>query len=116
MNLEIILGVVMFTAIVLALVAIILFARARLVSSGDVTIRINGEKEVTAPAGGKLLQTLANSGIFLSSACGGGGNSTTTGQTVTIGEQLASLEKAYAEGLVTEKEYKQQRKKILDGE
>ena len=50
------------------------------------------------------------------SACGGGGNSTTTVQTVTIGEQLASLEKAYAEGLVTEKEYKQQRKKILDGE
>ncbi|GGN32658.1 MULTISPECIES: NADH:ubiquinone reductase (Na(+)-transporting) subunit F [Marinomonas] len=72
-NLEIILGVVMFTAIVLALVAIILAARARLVSTGDVTIRINGEKEVTAPAGGKLLQTLANSGIFLSSACGGGG-------------------------------------------
>ncbi len=72
-NLEIILGVVMFTAIVLALVAIILAARARLVSTGDVTIRINGEKEITAPAGGKLLQTLANSGVFLSSACGGGG-------------------------------------------
>ena len=50
------------------------------------------------------------------SACGGGGNSTTTVQTATIGEQLASLEEAYAEGLVTEKEYKQQRKKILDGE
>ena len=50
------------------------------------------------------------------SACGGGGNSTTTVQTVTIGDQLASLEKAYAEGLVTEKEYKDQRKKILDGQ
>ncbi|SBV93142.1 Na(+)-translocating NADH-quinone reductase subunit F [uncultured Alphaproteobacteria bacterium] len=66
-------GVGMFTAIVLSLVAIILFARSRLVSSGDVTIEINGERDVTVPAGGKLLQTLASNKIFLSSACGGGG-------------------------------------------
>lgn len=59
MNLEIFLGVAMFTAIVLALVAIILGARAQLVSSGDVQILINGEKTITVPAGGKLLQTLA---------------------------------------------------------
>ena len=72
---EIILGVIMFTTVVLALVAVILFARAKLVSSGDVTIEINGdpEKSIKAPAGGKLLQTLAGQGIFLSSACGGGG-------------------------------------------
>lgn len=47
------------------------------------------------------------------SACGGGGNSTTNVQAISIGEQLESLEKAYADGLVTEKEYKDQRKKIL---
>jgi Na+-transporting NADH:ubiquinone oxidoreductase subunit F len=41
---EIILGVVMFTVIVLSLVAIILSARAKLVSSGNVKIVINGEK------------------------------------------------------------------------
>jgi len=72
---EIILGVVMFTAVVLALVAVILSARAKLVSSGEVTIEINGdpEKSLTAAAGDKLLQTLANNGVFLSSACGGGG-------------------------------------------
>ncbi len=72
---EIILGVVMFTGMVLTLVAIILSARAQLVSSGDVTIEINGdpEKSITAPAGDKLLQTLASNGVFLSSACGGGG-------------------------------------------
>ncbi|GAA4651652.1 NADH:ubiquinone reductase (Na(+)-transporting) subunit F [Kistimonas scapharcae] len=71
----IILGVVMFTLIVLSLVAIILAARSRLVSTGDVTIEINGDptKTITAQAGGKLLQTLAGQGIFLSSACGGGG-------------------------------------------
>ncbi|MBX2808220.1 MAG: NADH:ubiquinone reductase (Na(+)-transporting) subunit F [Cellvibrionaceae bacterium] len=74
MNIEIVLGVTMFTAIVLALVVIILSARAKLVSSGDVTITVNKEKKITVPAGGKLLQTLAESGLFLPSACGGGGS------------------------------------------
>lgn len=74
MTLEIVLGVVMFTIIVLALVAIILSARAKLVASGDVKILVNNEKEIVTPAGGKLLQTLANSGLFLPSACGGGGS------------------------------------------
>lgn len=73
MNFEIFLAIGMFTAIVLALVVMILVARARLVSDGDVTITINGERTITVPAGGKLLQTLAGNDIFLSSACGGGG-------------------------------------------
>ena len=70
---EIFLGIAMFTAIVLALAIFIIFARSRLVSAGDVTININHERDITVPAGGKLLQTLADNGIFLSSACGGGG-------------------------------------------
>lgn len=72
---EIFLGVAMFTIIVLALVVIILAAKAKLVSSGDITISINDEsdKNVTTQAGGKLLGSLANAGIFISSACGGGG-------------------------------------------
>ena len=74
MNLEIILGVAMFTAVVLALVVVILSARSKLVSSGDVTIMVNHEKKITVPAGGKLLQTLAEAGLFLPSACGGGGS------------------------------------------
>ncbi|SEK65574.1 Na+-transporting NADH:ubiquinone oxidoreductase subunit F [Colwellia chukchiensis] len=71
----IILGVSMFTVIVLALVMVILFAKSKLVSSGDVTININGdpEKAVTTAAGGKLLGALADQGIFVPSACGGGG-------------------------------------------
>lgn len=73
MNTEILLGVGMFTVIVLSLVGIILFARSKLVASGDVTIEINNERSITVPAGGKLLQTLASQDIFLSSACGGGG-------------------------------------------
>src|SRR5690554_1124230 len=69
----IVMGVVMFTVIVLSLVFLILAARAQLVSSGKVKILINDEKTVEAEAGGKLLQTLAAQNIFLSSACGGGG-------------------------------------------
>lgn len=73
---ELILGVVVFTLILLALVLVILFARAKLVPTGDITISINGDPEksfVTQP-GGKLLGTLAGAGVFVSSACGGGGS------------------------------------------
>ncbi len=73
MDLTIVFGVGMFTVIVLLLVAVILFARSYLVSSGDVHILINGEKTITVPAGGKLLQTLSEAQLFLPSACGGGG-------------------------------------------
>ena len=53
MNSEILLGVGMFTVIVLSLVVLILVARSWLVSSGDVTIEINGERKITVPAGGR---------------------------------------------------------------
>ena len=71
---EIILGIVMFTVIVLALALMILFAKSKLVSEGDITIKVNDEKELTMPAGGKLLGALASQGIFVPSACGGGGS------------------------------------------
>ncbi len=73
---EIMLGVVMFTLIVLALVLLILFAKSKLVNTGDVLIEINDEadKQFHTPAGDKLLNTLSNQGIFIPSACGGGGS------------------------------------------
>jgi len=52
---------------------VILAAKKRLVPQGDVTIRINGEKEIKVAPGGKLLGALADNGIFVGSACGGGG-------------------------------------------
>lgn len=70
---EIALGVSLFTAIVLGLVGIILFARSRLVATGNVSILVNDEKEIHAPVGSKLLGALAESSLFVSSACGGGG-------------------------------------------
>lgn len=71
----ILLSMVMFTGTVLVLVAFILVARSRLVSAGSVTVDINDdpEKRLEVSTGGKLLQTLADKKIFLSSACGGGG-------------------------------------------
>jgi len=73
--LEIILGVTFFTGIVLLLVLVIMGARSRLVSTGDISIEINDDPEhtLTTHAGGKLLGALADAGIFVSSACGGGG-------------------------------------------
>ena len=70
---EIILGVLMFTVIVLALVVLILVAKSRLVASGNIEILINDQKTIEVPAGGKLLGALSDAGIFVSSACGGGG-------------------------------------------
>ena len=74
-NLDLIFGIATFTVIVNLMIFVILFARSRLVSTGDVSIQINGDQDkvITVPAGGKLLQTLASENLFLSSACGGGG-------------------------------------------
>ena len=70
---EILLGVCMFTVIILTLVAIILLAKRQLVRSGPVSLEINGKKKIQVPAGAKLLNILADQKLFVSSACGGGG-------------------------------------------
>ncbi|MBN2293017.1 MAG: NADH:ubiquinone reductase (Na(+)-transporting) subunit F [Pirellulales bacterium] len=75
MILEILLGVGVFTGIILLLVLLILFARRMLVPQGNVKILINDdpEKAIEVPTGQKLLAALASRQIFVSSACGGGG-------------------------------------------
>ena len=100
------LGVSMFTAVVLLLVAVILTARKWLVSSGAIDIEINGDPEakLSASAGGKLLQTLAENNIFLSSACGGGG---TCGQCKCIVEEGGGAMLPAEESHFTMKEAKQ---------
>ncbi|MFN3555676.1 MAG: NADH:ubiquinone reductase (Na(+)-transporting) subunit F [Bacteroidales bacterium] len=67
------LSVVMFLVVILMLVGVLLYARHKLVPSGPVKVTINDDKELTANAGGTLLTTLAENGIYLPSACGGGG-------------------------------------------
>ena len=73
MTIQILLGIFLFTSIVLSLVFIILFARSKLVASGNVTLNINKEREISVPVGDKLLNALSDSGLFVASACGGGG-------------------------------------------
>ena len=70
-----ILGILVFTGIILILVLILNFAESKLLPKGDVIIKINGDddKVITTRPGGTLLSTLANENIFLPSACGGGG-------------------------------------------
>ncbi|MCB0380586.1 MAG: NADH:ubiquinone reductase (Na(+)-transporting) subunit F [Flavobacteriales bacterium] len=69
----ILITIVVFLIVVLALVSILLFAKAKLMPSGKIKITINHDKVIEVDGGGTLLSTLGNEGIFLPSACGGGG-------------------------------------------
>lgn len=69
----IIASLIVFLVLIFVLVGILLGAKAKLVPSGPVTLKINGEKDVEVSSGGTLLSTLGDSKIFLPSACGGGG-------------------------------------------
>jgi Na+-transporting NADH:ubiquinone oxidoreductase subunit F len=91
---EILLGVGMFTGVVLVLVVLILLAKSKLVASGDVNILINDQQTLTTPAGDKLLGCLASQGIFISSACGGGG---------TCGQCVVKIQEGGGEILPTER-------------
>ena len=70
---EIFYSVLIFTGILLLLALTILWIRARLVPQGAVKIRVNEELDLSVPTGGRLLGTLADAGIYVPSACGGGG-------------------------------------------
>ena len=70
---EISIAAALLTIIVMALGILILMARSRLVPSGNVTIGVNGERDLTVPVGDKLLNVLTAQKLFLPSACGGGG-------------------------------------------
>lgn len=89
----VILGVAMFTGVILFLVVLILIARSKLVPQGDLNINVNGEKNLTVSPGQKLLGALAAEKLFLSSACGGGG---------TCGQCLAKVTEGGGEILATE--------------
>ena len=71
--LDILLGVALFTAVVMVLVGFILGARSQLVATGSVDILVNDERHVPAAAGTKLLNALSDAKLFVASACGGGG-------------------------------------------
>jgi Na+-transporting NADH:ubiquinone oxidoreductase subunit F len=69
------LSVFAFTGIILILVALLLVAKGYLIPDTLVTILINGDdekKQIVSP-GASLLTALSGKGIFIPSACGGGG-------------------------------------------
>ena len=70
---EVLLGVGLFTAIILSLVLVILVARNHLVASGEVDVTVNEDRHLHMPVGVKLMQGLADADLFVASACGGGG-------------------------------------------
>lgn len=73
-GLTIIVSIAVFFILTMVLVATLLYAKAKLIPSGNVKLVVNGEKEFEVPQGGTLLNTLQSQGIYLSSACGGGGS------------------------------------------
>ncbi len=66
-------GVIIFLLVTLALVSMLLYAKSKLTSSGKVKLTINDKKELDVESGSSVLSTLGSNGIFLPSACGGGG-------------------------------------------
>lgn len=73
-SLTVLSSVGIFLIITLVLVAILLIAKHYLVKSGKVKINMNDSKQISVEAGKSLLSSLADSGVFLSSACGGKGS------------------------------------------
>ncbi len=73
MGLSVAVTVIFFLAVILVLVSMLLFVKAKLSPAGKIKITINGEKELEVDGGNTLLSTLSNEGIYLPSACGGGG-------------------------------------------
>ena len=69
----IIIAVIFFAIVILSLVGMLLFVKAKISPSGKIKITINGDKVIEVNGGDTLLSTLSGAGIFLPSACGGGG-------------------------------------------
>ncbi|MBP5359901.1 MAG: NADH:ubiquinone reductase (Na(+)-transporting) subunit F [Bacteroidaceae bacterium] len=67
-------SIAVFLAIIILLVIVLLVAKKYLSPSGNVTITINDKDTLSVPQGSSLLSTLADSGVYLASACGGKGS------------------------------------------
>ena len=65
-------SIVVFVLVMILLVVLLLFARQKLTPQGDITLKLN-ERELVVSPGSSLLSTLSGNGVFLPSACGGGG-------------------------------------------
>lgn len=74
MGMTLTITIVAFLLVILSLTAMLLFVKAKISPKGKIKIDINhGERIVEVDGGSTLLSTLGSAGIFLPSACGGGG-------------------------------------------
>lgn len=97
-------AIVIFLVVILLLVALLLIIKAKLMPSGNVHITVNGKKEIDTPIGTTALAALQGGGIFLSSACGGGGK---CGQCKCIIEEGAGEILPTEKGFFSRKQIKQ---------
>jgi len=65
-----------FSSVILLMVLILLFVESKVVQKGNHTIIINDDEEklIKVASGNTLLSSLSGNGIFIPSACGGGGS------------------------------------------
>lgn len=96
MGITIIATIAVFLVVLLLLVSLLLYAKAKLSPAGLVKLEINGEKVIEVGAGGTILSTLGNNKIFLPSACGGGGTCAMCKcQVIEGGGEILPTEKPY---------------------
>ena len=97
MNLTtIITAAIIFLVIIWLLIAILLYARKKMVPEGKVKITINQEKEIEHERGCSLLQALSDEKVFVPSACGGGGScGTCRGKVLSGGGDILPTELAH---------------------
>ncbi|MFZ5558177.1 MAG: NADH:ubiquinone reductase (Na(+)-transporting) subunit F [Pseudomonadota bacterium] len=94
---SILMGVAMFTTVILTLVMILMWAKSKLVPAGDVLLMINDEpgKALRVPPGNTLLSTLSAKSVLIPSACGGKGTCGLCKVTVHGGGELLPVEKDF---------------------
>lgn len=85
---------IIFLILLWLLVALLLWARKKLVPDGKVKISINGKREIEHERGCSLLQALSDEKVFVPSACGGGGTcGTCRGKVMAGGGPILPTEK-----------------------
>lgn len=100
-------AVVIFLIIIWGIVAVLLFARKKLIPEGKVTIHINGEKEIEHERGCSLLQALSDEKVFVPSACGGGGScGTCKGKVLSGGGAVLPTERNHLTRKMIEDNYR----------
>jgi Na+-transporting NADH:ubiquinone oxidoreductase subunit F len=94
--LSVLAAVAIFTVVVVALVALLMVAKARLVPAGEVLLMINDEpgKAIKVPVGGTLLSRLSEKHVLIPSGCGGKGTCGLCRVTVKNGDAPLPTEKS----------------------